>query len=222
VSGQVESYLRSHGIGGGAADASAMEFVRLGFEHMLLGWDHLLFIAGMIVVCRNWWLSVKMISLFVLGHSATLILASVLDWGLHPTLVDLVIAMSVLFVAFFGVSRRAVDFTKFGVVVLSFGLIHGLGLAARLDKIGLPDDGKLTKVIAFNIGIELGQLSVVLGYAALGFVAAKVLATTDRARQIASGRARGRHGGPDRRPAAGAQPAARGTYSTGSPRPKHL
>jgi hydrogenase/urease accessory protein HupE len=178
----------AHGIGGDAADASTLEFIRLGFEHMVLGWDHLLFIAGVILICRNWWLAAKMITVFVIGHSTTLILASVLGWGLNPALVDLVIAISVLFVGFVAITDRKVDARIFAAVVLGFGLIHGLGLAARLDAIGLPDEGKLPKVLAFNLGIELGQLTVVLAYAALGYVATRVLAeSADRGRQIASG-----------------------------------
>lgn len=178
----------AHGIGDDAAEASTAEFIRLGFEHMLLGWDHLLFIAGMILICRNWWLAAKMITVFVVGHSTTLILASVMGWGLDPALVDLVIAISVLFVGFLAIADRKVDLRIFGAVVFAFGLIHGLGLAARLDAIGLPEEGKLARVLAFNLGIELGQLTAVLAYAALAYVVIKVLGdASDRGRQIASG-----------------------------------
>ena len=177
----------AHGIGHGASDASVFGFIGLGFEHMLLGWDHLLFIAGMILVCRNWWLAAKMITLFVVGHSTTLILASVFGFGLNPTLVDLVIAASVLFVGYLAISGQELDFKIFGAIVLGFGLIHGLGLAARLDDIGLPDDGKLARVIGFNVGIELGQLTAVAAYAAIGYVAAKIL---DNHRSSKAGRCR--------------------------------
>ncbi|MGL5823331.1 MAG: HupE/UreJ family protein [Nocardioides sp.] len=186
VSDPEQDYLLAHGIGGDASDASIGEFVRLGFEHMVLGWDHLLFVVGMLLICRNWWLAAKLISVFVLGHSSTLILAGAMGWGLNPTLVDLVIAMSVLVVGAFGISGRAVDVTKFGAVVLVFGLIHGLGLAARLEDIGIGEDGKLVRVVAFNLGVELGQLAAVFGFATVGYVAVKVLARTDRARVVAS------------------------------------
>lgn len=177
----------AHGIGHDASDASPLGFVRLGFEHMLLGWDHLLFIAGVIVVCRNWWLAAKMITVFVIGHSTTLILASVLGVGLDPTLVDLVIAVSVIFVGYFAVSGREINFRLFGAIVFGFGLIHGLGLASRLEDIGLPDEGKLARVIGFNIGIELGQLTAVLAFAAIAYVASQVLDDTSRAGLVAGG-----------------------------------
>lgn len=178
----------AHGIGDDAADASAIEFIQLGFEHMLLGWDHLLFIAGVILICRSWWLAAKMITVFVIGHSTTLILASVLGWGLNPALVDLVIAMSVLFVGFIAIADRKVDFRIFAAVVLVFGLVHGLGLAARLQALGLPDEGKLLKVLAFNVGVEFGQLTAIAGFAVLALAAQKVMGEAiDRGRQIGSG-----------------------------------
>lgn len=182
-----EDGVLAHGIGGEAADANFAGFVQLGFEHMLLGWDHLLFIAGVMIICRDWKLSAKMITLFVLGHSTTLILFSIFGWGLAPSLVDLVIAMSVLFVGFYGISRRPVEVKRFGMVVLGFGLIHGMGLAARLDEIGLPEQGMLLKVIAFNIGIEIGQLTAVLAFATLGTVWSMLFKSSDRSRMIASG-----------------------------------
>ena len=181
------SVVLAHGISGADTDASPLEFVRLGFDHMLLGWDHLLFIAGVMIICRDWKLSAKMISLFVLGHSTTLILFSVMGWGLAPALVDLVIAISVLFVGFYGITRRPIDAKMFGLIVLGFGLIHGMGLAARLDEIGVPDDGKLIKVIAFNVGVELGQLTAVLVFAGLALIGRKILRASDKASLVLSG-----------------------------------
>lgn len=181
-----QSIVQAHGIGANAADSEAWEFIQFGFEHMLLGWDHLLFIAGVIIVCRNWWLAAKMITIFVVGHSATLILASGLGWGVDPTLVDFIIAVSVLFVGGWALAGRPADLKIFGSVVLGFGLIHGLGLAARLDEVGLPS-GSYLKVIAFNLGIELGQLTAVLAFAALTYVGAKLVSAKDTARQVLSG-----------------------------------
>lgn len=177
----------AHGIGGDAADATPVEFVRLGFDHMVLGWDHLLFIAGVILVCRSWVLAAKMISVFVVGHSTTLILASVLGWGLDPTLVDLVIALSVIFVGGYGLSGRALDVRSFGAIVLGFGLFHGFGLAARLDELGLPEDGRLLKVVAFNVGVELGQLAAVAALAAAAYIVGKLIAVSDTTRLVLAG-----------------------------------
>jgi hypothetical protein len=181
-----QSFVQAHGIGANAADSEPWEFIQFGFEHMLLGWDHLLFIAGVIIVCRNWWLAAKMITIFVVGHSATLVLASGLGWGLEPTLVDLIIAISVLFVGGWALAGRPADLKVFGSVVFGFGLIHGLGLAARLDEVGLPS-GSYLKVIAFNVGIELGQLTAVLAIAALTYVGSKLVTGQDTARLVLSG-----------------------------------
>lgn len=146
----------AHGIGP-ASHLSAWGFIPLGIEHMLLGWDHLLFIAGILLVARTPRVAAKIITVFVLGHSTTLILATLAGWRLNPTLVDVVIGLSIAYVAV-AVIQRVRPNRRFTVVIAIFGLIHGLGLATRLQDLGLPDDGVLGKVVAFNVGLEIGQL----------------------------------------------------------------
>jgi hydrogenase/urease accessory protein HupE len=143
----------AHGIGGEAANLGLWGFIPLGIEHMLLGWDHLLFIAGIVLLAGQLKRSAKLISLFVLGHSTTLILATMVGWKLNATLVDVVIALSLVFVGVVGWIGRPKQWNWFALCILGFGLIHGLGLSTRLQDLGIPRDGSLLpKVIAFNVG----------------------------------------------------------------------
>ncbi|MTD45437.1 hypothetical protein GKE82_14355 [Conexibacter sp. W3-3-2] len=154
----------AHGISGDATDKSTLEYVPLGIEHMLLGWDHLLFVLGILLLARGPQRAAKLISLFVLGHSVTLIVATLAEWRVSPTAVDVVIALSVVFVAVLGLRREPLDPRALWppLTILGFGLVHGLGLSTRLQDLGIPDDGLLAKTIAFNVGIEIGQLIAVL------------------------------------------------------------
>lgn len=172
----------AHGIGGDAADASVLGFVPIGIEHMLAGWDHLLFVAGVVLVAREPRLAAKLISLFVLGHSTTLIAATLAGWQVNADAVDVVIALSVVVVAGVGILGRPERFRLFGAAVLGFGLIHGLGLATRLQDLGLPEQGRLWRVIAFNIGIEIGQLTAVFGFAVILMIVVTYLDPAKHAR----------------------------------------
>ena len=176
----------AHGIGGDAADRSVLGFVPLGVEHMLLGWDHLLFIAGVVLIAREVRLAAKLISVFVVGHSTTLIAATLAGWQVNAGLVDAIIALSVAFVGCVGLFNRPESFTWFGGVVLAFGLIHGLGLATRFQALGLPEEGQLWKVIAFNVGIEIGQLAGIIAMVALAWAVLRVVGAA-RERLVATG-----------------------------------
>ncbi len=165
----------AHGIGGSAADLSVWGFVPLGIEHMLLGWDHLLFIGGVVLLAGELGRAAKLITVFVLGHSTTLILATLAEWQVNALAVDVVIALSVAFVGVVGLIGRPQRWLWFGLAVLAFGLVHGLGLSTRLQALGLPEDGMLARVIAFNVGIEVGQLSAIVVMVLLGKLFARVI-----------------------------------------------
>ena len=147
----------AHGISGSAADKSTLEFIPLGIEHMLLGWDHLLFIAGIVLLAGELRRAAKLISVFVLGHSTTLIAGTLAGWRVDATVVDIVIALSLVFVGVVGWFGRLTQWRWFGLGVFAFGLVHGLGLSTRLPDLGLPEDGLFGRVIAFNVGVEIGQ-----------------------------------------------------------------
>jgi len=154
--------LFAHGITGRATNLTTLEYVPLGIEHMLLGWDHLLFVLGIVLLAGQAKRAAKLISLFVLGHSLTLIAGTIFEWRISPAFVDGVIALSVVFVAVLGLRGRPDDWTITAAAIFGFGIVHGLGLSTRLQELGIPDAGLLGKTIAFNVGIEIGQLLAVL------------------------------------------------------------
>ena len=152
-----------------------LEYVWIGFLHMVGGWDHLLFILGVVLIAGALKPAAKLISLFVLGHSLTLIVATVAGWKLNATFVDIVIALSLVYVGVQGLMGRPDNFRLMGAIVFGFGLIHGLGLSTRLQDLGLPESGVLTRVILFNIGVEIGQLTALAVIVGLGTLAVRAL-----------------------------------------------
>ncbi|MFC4950130.1 HupE/UreJ family protein [Pseudonocardia sp. GCM10023141] len=165
----------AHGIDGSAAGKSVLEFVPLGIEHMLLGWDHLLFIAGIVLLAGDLRRAAKLITVFVIGHSTTLIVATMAGWRVDAVAVDIAIALSLVFVGIVGVIGRPTRWRWFALAVLGFGLVHGMGLATRLQDLGLPEDGVLHRVLAFNVGVEIGQLIAITAMVLLGKLLAKFL-----------------------------------------------
>jgi len=146
----------AHGVDEGAK--SILDFIWLGMSHMLLGWDHLLFIIGVVLLAGVAGRAAAFVSLFALGHSITLIVATVAQWRISASAVDIVIALSLVFVgavAAFAKPKTSTQWRLFGGGVFLFGLIHGLGLSTRLQDIEVT---ALSRIIAFNVGIEIGQL----------------------------------------------------------------
>ncbi|WP_217240209.1 HupE/UreJ family protein [Streptomyces sp. AC555_RSS877] len=155
----------AHGIGP-AADKSAPEFLWLGTEHMLLGWDHLLFVAAVLLLAGSARRAAALISLFALGHSTTLLIATLAGWRVNPVAVDVIVALSLVFAGVVGL-LGAGERRWFAPAVACFGLVHGLGLATRLQDLDLPDDGKVARVLAFNVGVEIGQMAAIAVFVAL-------------------------------------------------------
>jgi hydrogenase/urease accessory protein HupE len=140
-------------------------YIRLGFEHILSGPDHLLFVLGLILLVVGLRPLVKTVTAFTVGHSITL---SVVALGLvrvPSALVEVLIAGSVLLLAVELASRQTEEPSllrrKPWLMALFFGLLHGMGFAGALAEIGLPDDEIPLALFAFNVGIELGQLAFV-------------------------------------------------------------
>ncbi|MEC3951141.1 HupE/UreJ family protein [Sphingobium sp. HWE2-09] len=136
-------------------------FFYLGAKHMVTGTDHLLFLIGVIFFLHGLRQIATYVTLFAIGHSTTLILGVLLGTNVSPYLVDAIIALSVVYKAMdnIGAFRR-----WFGCqpdtrsAVLIFGFFHGLGLATKLQDLGLSSDGLVPNLIAFNLGVEAGQL----------------------------------------------------------------
>lgn len=145
----------------------------LGFEHILGGFDHLLFVLGLLFLVGFNRQLVWTISAFTLAHSLTLGL-STLGWiALRAPPVEAMIALSILLVATEALNKNKTLSRRWpALVALLFGLVHGLGFAGALQQIGLPQNHLLLALLTFNVGVELGQLLVV----ALAFVAVRALA----------------------------------------------
>jgi hypothetical protein len=143
-------------------------FLYLGAKHMVTGYDHLLFLVGVIFFLYRLKDIVQYVSLFTLGHSTTLLLGVLGHVRADPYLIDAVIALSVVYKAFDNMDgfKTFLGFqpnTK--VAVLVFGLFHGFGLASKLQELTLSQNGLITNILSFNVGVEIGQviaLSIVL------------------------------------------------------------
>jgi len=136
-----------------------LKFLRLGVEHIWTGIDHLLFVAGLIFVAGTWRRVAVTITGFTIAHSITLALAALGLVRLPPGAVEAVIALSIVFLAVEIAKgpRDTLTWRRPVFVAASFGLLHGFGFAAVLREIGLPREGLVTALLAFNIGIEIGQ-----------------------------------------------------------------
>jgi len=137
-------------------------FLYLGAKHMVTGYDHLLFLIGVVFFLSRPRDVVIFVSLFTLGHSITLLVGVLADWQVNAYLVDAVIGLSVVYKAFenIGGFDRAGRFRiNARFAVFAFGLFHGLGLATKLQELALTDNGLVTNMLSFNVGVELGQLA---------------------------------------------------------------
>ena len=137
-------------------------YLQLGVEHLLTGFDHLLFVAGLLLLVPRVRPLLLTITAFTLGHSLTLALASLGVIPVHQPLAELGIAISILVLAVEvakpkGVSPSALARQPW-LMAATFGLLHGLGFAAALTDVGLPKGQIPQALLAFNLGIELGQL----------------------------------------------------------------
>ena len=143
-------------------DAGLTEFVELGASHMLTGYDHILFLFGVIFFLSRFKDIVKFITVFTLGHSITLIFATLYTIQANYYLIDAVIALTVCYKGFENLDgfKRYLNYRAPNLLwmVFSFGLIHGFGLSTRLQQLPLGDEGIVLKIIAFNIGVEVGQV----------------------------------------------------------------
>jgi hypothetical protein len=132
----------------------------LGAKHMVTGYDHLLFLASVIFFLYRLKDIGIYVTLFAIGHSLTLIVGVWLNIPANPYLIDAIIGFSVIYKAFEnldGFRRLNINIDKHAAVLV-FGFFHGFGLATKLQEISLSQEGLLANLIAFNIGVEFGQL----------------------------------------------------------------
>lgn len=136
-------------------------FIYLGAKHMVTGYDHLLFLVGVIFFLYRLKDVVQYVSLFTIGHSATLLLGVLGGVHANAYIVDAIIGFSVVYKAFDNMDgfKRVFGFqpnTK--AAVLIFGLFHGFGLATKLQEFALSPNGLVTNIVSFNVGVEIGQV----------------------------------------------------------------
>ena len=161
----------AHGISdadkAGILEGGNLEYLKLGATHMLTGYDHLLFLFGVMFFLTRFRDIVKFITAFTLGHCVTLVFATLLHIKANYYLVDAVIALTVCYKAFdnldvfkqyFGVQPP----NLLGAVTL-FGLIHGFGLSTRLQQLPLGQEGLVLRILSFNVGVEIGQILALTG-----------------------------------------------------------
>ncbi len=143
-----------------------LSYILVGAKHMVTGYDHLLFLTGVIFYLNNFKDIVRFITVFTIGHSITLIGATFLGVKADEHIIDAVIALSVLYKGFenLGGFKKIlkVDSPNLLMMVFIFGLIHGLGLSTRLQSFTMEPGQFLLKIISFNIGVELGQIAALI------------------------------------------------------------
>jgi hypothetical protein len=136
-------------------------FLYLGAKHMVTGYDHLLFLVGVIFFLYRLGDVVRYVSLFTIGHSVTLLAGVLANIQADAYIIDAIIGLSVVYKAFenMGGFERLLGFrpdTRTAVTV--FGLFHGFGLATKLQEFALPQNGLVTNIVSFNVGVEMGQV----------------------------------------------------------------
>jgi hypothetical protein len=137
-------------------------YIVQGVEHILFGFDHLLFVAALLLIIGDWRVLVKTITAFTVAHSITLTLATIGLVTLPSGPVEALIALSILLVAAEAVRMRrgeaSLAITWPWVVAFAFGLLHGFGFAGALKELGLPEGDIPLALLSFNVGVEIGQL----------------------------------------------------------------
>src|SRR5688572_17113503 len=135
-------------------------FLYLGAKHMVTGYDHLLFLLGVIFFLYRLKDVALYVTLFAIGHSVTLLTGVLARIDVNPYIIDAIIGLSVVYKAFDNLNGFK---TLFGVqpepriAVLIFGLFHGFGLATKMQDLQLSQEGLVPNIIAFNAGVEIGQ-----------------------------------------------------------------
>jgi hypothetical protein len=164
----VPAIATAHGVARGDArflqslqGAAVAPLMYLGAKHMVTGYDHLLFLVGVIFFLYRLKDVVQYVSLFTVGHSVTLLAGVLGGVRANPYIVDAIIGFSVVYKAFDNMDGFR---TFFGfqpntrAAVLIFGLFHGFGLATKLQDFALPKNGLVANIVSFNIGVEIGQM----------------------------------------------------------------
>jgi hypothetical protein len=159
VDGDTQSFLT------GNSGVAFGPFLYIGAKHMITGYDHLLFLLGVIFFLYKPKEVLIYVSFFTIGHSTTLLLGVMADLHVNAYLIDAIIAFSIVYKGFDNLGGFKRFFGKqpnTKAAVLIFGLFHGLGLATKLQEFQFSKDGLFTNLIGFNLGVEVGQFVALL------------------------------------------------------------
>jgi HupE / UreJ protein len=160
------TFISAHDVVGDLENMSKSEalitYLGLGYKHILpLGFDHILFIISLVLLNANlkqlYWQSAA----FTIGHCLTLGLAMYGVFSISPKIVEPLIALSIIYVAAENIFSPKLKASRI-VLVLAFGLLHGMGFASALTEIGLPKSAFLASLLMFNLGVEFGQLTIII------------------------------------------------------------
>ena len=132
------------------------QFIYLGAKHMVTGYDHLLYLVGVIFFLGRLRDVVTFVSLFAVGHSITLLFGVLSGLHVNAYLIDAIIGLSVCYKALENLGLIGLINPRFAV--FGFGLVHGLGLSSKLQDLTLSADGLIVNMLAFNLGVEIGQI----------------------------------------------------------------
>lgn len=139
---------------------TARQFIQLGLEHILTGYDHMLFLLALLFVKMNFRSIAAVVTSFTFAHSITLILAALDVVSLPSRFVEATIALTICYVALENLWSK--NHQHRCALTFAFGLIHGFGFAGVLQEMALPNNHELTALLTFNLGVELGQLLIVV------------------------------------------------------------
>lgn len=175
-SGLLRAAAPSLSLGDASTASPALAYFRIGVDHIVFGWDHLLFVFGVVLLVKLRQL-LWTLTAFTIGHSLTLGAAALGFASLPGPPIEILIALSITFLAAEALWRAQGRETLAGrypaLIAGGFGLIHGFGFAGALADIGLPKSQELTALLLFNLGVEAGQIAVVIALLALGWIIAK-------------------------------------------------
>lgn len=140
-------------------------FIPSGIHHIMIGPDHILFLVGLLLLGGSWWALLRIVTAFTVGHSITLSLAALNYLTPPASIIEPAIALSIVFVGADNLVRGDGRDLR-GWVALAFGLVHGFGFANVLREFGLPSEALGWSLFSFNVGVEIGQVAIVLVVAA--------------------------------------------------------
>ena len=150
------------------ADASLIDFIYFGAEHMVTGYDHILFLIGVVFFLSSYFDIFKFITAFTIAHCITLVFATFYGITANAYLIDAVIAFSVIYKGFENLDGFKKYFSigppSLILMVFIFGLIHGFGLSTKLQEVAVASDIHLSlfQILSFNVGVEFGQIAVLI------------------------------------------------------------